>query len=86
MKVLNWNDLAELGLIYRINKEILHPLGLAMSRNVDSGLSEEIFVAPDGFFEYSQDIHEKNKNPLCKHKIQCRIKEMSSRYKPQADN
>ena len=45
---LNWNDLAALGLIARINKEVLHPLGLAMSRDPATGTSTAIFVAEDG--------------------------------------
>lgn len=53
MKTINWNQMSELGLIQRINSEILHPLGLAMSRNVESGVSEEILIADDGFWEYA---------------------------------
>lgn len=41
MKSINWNQMSELGLIYKINKDILHPLGLAISRNPDNGFSEE---------------------------------------------
>ncbi|HGK7310691.1 TPA: hypothetical protein ACJ51G_000661 [Aeromonas hydrophila subsp. hydrophila] len=33
MKCINWNQASELGLIVRINREILHPLGLSMSRD-----------------------------------------------------
>ena len=44
--------MSELGLIERINREIMHPLGLAISRNPKTGMSEHIFVADDGFFEY----------------------------------
>ena len=53
MKTINWNDMSKLGLIRRINEEILHPLGLAMSRNIETGTSEEIFVADDGIWEYA---------------------------------
>lgn len=45
--------MSKLGLIRRINEEILHPLGLAMSRNIETGTSEEIFVADDGIWEYA---------------------------------
>lgn len=54
-KIINWNDMSQLGLIRRINTEILHPLGLAISRNLD-GTSSQILVASDGVFEYG-DIH-----------------------------
>ena len=40
----------------RINREILHPLGLAVSRNPDSGNSEAIFIADDGIFSYAESI------------------------------
>lgn len=33
MKCINWNQASELGLVVRINREILHPLGLSMSRD-----------------------------------------------------
>lgn len=52
MKKINWNQMSELGLIERINREILHPLGLAVSRNPENGSSEAILVADDGVWEY----------------------------------
>jgi len=52
--------LSELGLIYKINKEVLHPLGLALSRNKD-GTSNSIFIDTKDFkFEYSEDVIERN--------------------------
>ena len=39
--------------IVRINKEILHPLGLAISRNPITGFSEEVLVADDGIWGYA---------------------------------
>lgn len=59
MKSINWNQLSELGLIRRINRDILHPLGLAISRNPDTGFSEEIYIADDGVWEYAPEILEK---------------------------
>lgn len=56
MKTIDWNKASELGLIQRINKEILHPLGLAMSRNPVTGVSENLLIADDGFWEYSPEI------------------------------
>lgn len=56
MKTIDWNKASELGLIQRINKEILHPLGLAMSRNPETGVSENLLIADDGFWEYGPDV------------------------------
>lgn len=56
VKTINWNQLAELGLMVRINKEVLHPLGLAVSRNPETGASDHIFVSDDGVYEYSVGI------------------------------
>ncbi len=52
---INWNQASELGLVERINTEILHPLGLAMSRNPDTGVSEILYIAEDGEWEYDTD-------------------------------
>lgn len=59
MKQINWNQLSELGLIRKINRDVLHPLGLAISRNIDTGTSESILVSDDGEWEYSEDILKK---------------------------
>ncbi|MFG5021212.1 hypothetical protein ID080_00980 [Vibrio cholerae] len=48
--------MSELGLIEKINREILHPLGLAITRNVETGKSEAILVADDGKFEYAENF------------------------------
>ena len=58
MKKINWNQMSELGLIERINREVLHPMGLAVSRCPKSGHSEAILIADDGVFEYG-DIQTK---------------------------
>lgn len=52
MRDINWNIASKLGLIERINTEILHPMGLAMSRNPETGASENLLIAEDGFWEY----------------------------------
>lgn len=59
MEEINWNQLSELGLLIRINRDILHPLGLSLSRNIDTGMSEAILVADDGVWEYAENILEK---------------------------
>lgn len=56
MKTIDWNTASKLGLIERINSEILHPLGLAMTRTPDNGFSQDILVADDMVFYYSPDI------------------------------
>ncbi|MGK4473066.1 DUF7415 domain-containing protein [Aeromonas molluscorum] len=56
MKHINWNQASELGLIVRINSEILHPLGLAMSRNPENGASEMLLVSQDGVWEYAHPL------------------------------
>ncbi|HFF8551742.1 TPA: hypothetical protein ACGEYE_000463 [Klebsiella variicola] len=64
---LNWNELSALGLIVRINAEILHPLGLAIFRNPDSGISAGAMIAPDGKWAYAPDVIEAAKARLSDH-------------------
>ena len=59
MKTLNWNQLAELGLLERINREVLHPLGLAACRDPESGVSKCALISDDGEWEYAPDIESK---------------------------
>lgn len=56
MKVIDWNEISRLGLHERINREIMHPLGLAISRVVETGTSPGAYVSPDGVFEYATPI------------------------------
>lgn len=56
MNSIDWNKASELGLIERINKEILHPLGLAMCRNPEEGNSACLLIADDGVFTYCDTI------------------------------
>lgn len=60
MKYIDFNDLSDLGLLVKINKDILHPLGLALCRNPDDGTSMGALVADDGVWEYSQNIIDNN--------------------------
>lgn len=53
---ISWNELSERGLIIRINKEILHPIGLAVFRDPNTGISQGALIAPDGLWEYDQSI------------------------------
>lgn len=60
MKQINWNQISELGLLERINKEIMHPLGLAVYRIPDTGMSGGALVADDGVWEYDPSEPLKN--------------------------
>ena len=53
---VSWNELSARGLIVRINKEILHPIGLAVFRDTNTGISQGALVAPDGVWEYDQSV------------------------------
>lgn len=54
MKTIDWNQISELGLLEKINREIMHPIGLALSRNPETGVSERALVADDGVWEYAE--------------------------------
>lgn len=53
---MSWNELSARGLIVRINKEILHPIGLAVFRDPKTGISQGALIAPDGVWEYDQSV------------------------------
>lgn len=54
MKTINWKQASELGLVERINTEILHPLGLAMCYDPSTGHSDALLLAKDGVWEYPE--------------------------------
>lgn len=54
LEVLDWNELSDRGLIERINREVLHPLGLAMMRDPTTGQSRGAIVSPDGVWQYPE--------------------------------
>lgn len=56
---LNWNDMSSMGLLYAINKLVLHPIGLAIARDEETGESV-ILKAKDGVFEYGEGVDERN--------------------------
>lgn len=66
---LDWNQLSALGLIVRINAEILHPLGLAIFRDTASGISAGVMIAPDGKWEYTPDVIEGLRVRLSDHSV-----------------
>lgn len=56
---ISFNEMSDRGLIWKINKEVLHPLGLALARNLD-GTSNGCLVAPDGVWEYDEESNKRN--------------------------
>ncbi|WEF11974.1 3'-5' exoribonuclease [Pectobacterium actinidiae] len=55
---IDWNELSRRGLLVRINQEIMHPLGLAVFRDQETGESRGALISPDGKWEYSKNLHE----------------------------
>lgn len=58
LKKIDWNEASARGLIERINREILHPMGLAMCREPETGISPCLLVSDDGLFQYAEDMPE----------------------------
>lgn len=62
-KIMNFQEMSDNGLIWKINKEILHPLGLALARTEDengSPVSYGCIIAPDGKWEFSEESDKRN--------------------------
>ena len=57
-KELNWNKMSEWGLVYLINDTVLHPLGLAMTRN-EHGQSLSVLLN-DEPYEFTEDARSKH--------------------------
>ena len=74
MKKIDWNQASELGLVERINTEVLHPLGLAMARNPDDGTSPCVLVADDRVFKYAEGY--KRKPVITKDELHDKINSM----------
>lgn len=55
---IDWNELSKRGLLVRINQEIMHPIGLAIFRDQETGESGGALISPDGKWEYSKNLHE----------------------------
>ncbi|MCO7537809.1 hypothetical protein NJH24_23885 [Pseudomonas asiatica] len=54
-KFIDWNEISDRGLLVRINREIMHPLGLAVARDPATGRSPGAVVSDDGPFVYAED-------------------------------
>lgn len=52
---IDWKEISDRGLLVRINREIMHPLGLAVYRDVEKGVSPGALISPDGKWEYGDD-------------------------------
>ena len=74
MESIDWNQASDLGLIERINKEILHPVGLAMCREVETGISPRLLIADDGVWTYGDNYE--FKPVLSAEEIQSKLSEM----------
>ncbi|ALZ09125.1 MULTISPECIES: hypothetical protein [Pseudomonas] len=55
-KIIDWNEISRLGLLERINREIMHPLGYAVCREVETGRSPGALVSDDGPFVYPDQL------------------------------
>ena len=58
LKVIDWNEISRLGLLERINREIMHPLGYAVCREVESGRSPGALVSEDGPWVYPDQVQQ----------------------------
>ncbi|AIA64842.1 hypothetical protein AVV44_gp043 [Cronobacter phage S13] len=57
--LVDFNVLSKLGLIYKINKEVLHPLGLALGYDPDVGDSDGAIISDDDKWEYSPELDQR---------------------------
>ena len=58
-EIVNWKELSERGLVFRINHEIMHQLGLAVMYEPETGMSGGAMVATDGAWNYSDEQMER---------------------------
>ena len=54
--MVDFKQLSEFGLIHLINKQVLHPLGLALSYVLESGESKGAIIASDLSCEFSLKV------------------------------
>lgn len=53
---MDWNKISEIGLLERLNREILHPLGIAVFFNPETGQSGGALISNDGEFEFDPSM------------------------------
>lgn len=63
-KILTANELSEAGLIYKINKEVLHPLGLALAISKENNSILGCVVSKDKFIIYNDELIQRNELKL----------------------
>lgn len=54
--VLTFREASELGLIQKLNREVLHPMGLALCWNPETNLSEGFLVSEEGEWKYDDSV------------------------------
>jgi hypothetical protein len=57
LEIIDWNEISQRGLLVRINQEIMHPLGLAICRDPETGTSPGAVVSDDGPWVYPEDLN-----------------------------
>lgn len=57
---VTFKELSGWGLIYKINKEVLHPLGLSLTWHPMYKISLGANVAPDLVWEYPEEMAKRN--------------------------
>lgn len=55
-EIIDWNEISQRGLLVRINREIMHPLGLAVCRDPATGTSPGAVVSEDGPWIYPDEV------------------------------
>ncbi len=62
-RMVDFNFLSEHGIIHLINNELLHPIGLALTRESvgdNPRISKGCLIAPDLKWEYPDEVHQRN--------------------------
>ena len=65
--LITFQELSDNGLIWRINKEVLHPLGLALTRDPDLNVSFGCIEDVEPFY-YSDESNKNNRQKWVKSK------------------
>ena len=60
-KFITPNKMSDYGLLWYINRYVMHPLGLALARDADENTLTGCMIAPDGKWEFSEESNTKNK-------------------------
>ena len=68
--MIDWNEISKRGLLVRINREIMFPIGLAVFRQPETGISGGALVAPDGVWHYGDEASS-GEAPACPSNCSC---------------